>query len=67
MLLIVPALFDLIIAHYIKKQGYSRVTNAEWIQDTDYTLQGKIHQLEYFIFGWLNAAILRFCTRALYP
>ena len=58
MLLIAPALFNLIIAHYIKKQGYSRLTNAKWIQDTDYILQGKIHQLEYFIFGRLNVAIL---------
>ena len=58
MLLIAPALFDLIIAYYIKKEGYSRLTNAKWIQDTDYILQGKIHQLEYFIFGRLNVPIL---------
>ena len=53
MLLIAPALFDLIIPHYLKKQGYSRLTNAKWFQDTDYMFQGKIHQLEYFIFGRL--------------
>ena len=45
-LVIAPALFDLIIAHFLKKQGYSRVTNAaEWIQYTAYMLQDKIHQL----------------------
>ena len=62
MLLIAPALFDLIIAHYIKNQEYSRLTNAKWIQDTDYILQGKIHQLGYFIFGRLNVAILFNCV-----
>ena len=62
MLLIAPALFDLIIAHYIKKQEFSRSSNAKWIQDTDYILQGKIHQLGYFIFGRLNVAILFNCV-----
>ena len=31
-LLIAPAPFDLIIAHYLIKQGYSGVTDVEWIQ-----------------------------------
>ena len=62
MLLIAPTLFNLIIAHCIKKQGYSRSSNAKWIQDTDYILQGKIHQLGYFIFGRLNVAILFNCV-----
>ena len=64
MLLIAPALFELIIAHYIKKQGYLRLTNAKWIQDTDYMLQGEIHQLEYFIFGRLNYIMLPYCLIA---
>ena len=32
MLLIAPAPSDLIIAHYLMKQGYSGVTKLEWIQ-----------------------------------
>ena len=61
MLLIAPALFDLIIAYYNYKEA--RIFNyTKWIQDTDYILQGKIHQLEYFIFGRLNVAILFNCV-----
>ena len=60
MLLIAPAPFDLIITHYNYKEA--RIFKVKWIQDTDYMLQGKIHQLEYFIPGRLNVAILFNCV-----